>query len=211
VRWQVEFGTRVMVRYESVRVIGEDEGPLMVRDPSDSSGRSFHRMIPDPSGTHKLHFHDARPYRTRGRYRTWDGLDDPIHRNGGLWPGHALPLEWIASKGTHLARPYELEPGWGPYERDGRTYKPAKAYARIRRFACGSEGLVIGQTWRDEGQPESPRNYGEDSDPGSLTLESKVPLFEVVLDYGKLGKATIVLAHVNDLDPMSDNPAPPAQ
>lgn len=194
------FGDRVLVAFEAVRVIGEDEGPLMVPDPADPGTTGFRRMLEDPGGKRKLHFHDSRPHRSAGRYRTWNALDDPALQIGpSPWPGRPVPVEWAVPAPTSLSRPYELEPRWKTLELDGRSVPPHTAYARIRRFDCSLNGIVIGRTWRDEGVPKGAERW-EDSDTGYLILERKVPLFEVVLEpAGKLGKATIILATGVDL------------
>lgn len=195
------FGDRVVVAFEAVRVIGENEGPLRVPDPADPGTGGFRRMLEDPDGKRKLHFHDSRPRRSAGRYRTWDALDDPALRIGpSPWPGRPVPVDWAEPISTSLSRPYELEPEWKALEVAGRSVPPHTAYARIRRFDCSQPGILIGRTWRDEGVPKGPENSWDDGDTGYLILERKVPLFEVVLEpTGKLGKATLILAAGVDL------------
>lgn len=196
----MEFSQRVTVALEAVRVIGEDQGARQIRDPNDPGSGTFYRMILDPSGARITRFHDSRPRRTAGRYRTWDDLDDPgLRLDGSLWPGLPVPVEWVEPYVRLRPRGYELEPSWQPMESGGKTYKSDEAYARLRRFKQGRSGIVVGQTWRDEGVPVSPSG-GEDAASGYLFVERKIPLFEVVLEHeGRLGKATMVLAHENDL------------
>lgn len=146
---RLPFGSAVLVRAETVRVIVE---------PFD--------------GRHR--FHQSLPLASAGRYLLHDFSECTT------WPGEPMPLAWA--------------PGRKGYDPDPTPSRAVTARARRLILNEPEDGVVIGSTFRREGEIAAVDGSNHLLGPGR-----SVELIEVALTPGTSGKARLVLVHRNDL------------
>lgn len=126
------------------------------------------------------------PIRDQARY-----IRDSTHWSS--WPGYPVTEEDVS-----FGPRFELEPQLAA---PTSAYMQSRMFARIRRMLCvPTQGIIIGKTFKMEGEPVAAYSHSDDYESGYLGgATRRIPLYEVCLEAKKLGRAQITLVHEKDL------------
>lgn len=171
---QIAYGTEVIVRAETMRIIGEQINKTV-----------------DVERNKTLHLWDFHlTARDVGRYKP---SSRPLFKETDRWPGEPVTEIEPGSSPASWNGPGHRQTT--PETNDAMTHRE---YARLRRFPMRSLGIVVGSVSKQQGTRQS---RVSEYDQGYLSEVTRTRLYEVALPPRSGGSMNIVLVHPDDMTP----------